>query len=210
LRKVGEFAVRLESFRAIVNARLPLTDEGAGLWTIVLNGDRIANVSLQSGLVRPENDVWDAKGCPVLPGFIDAHMHPISMGLKRLRLDLNQVRSLQELLQIVQSASSRISRPSSRFLIGYDWDESLFVDEKRYPTRWDLDKVAPDVPVALRRIDGHLWVVNTKALQMLKLPGDHPFVFKTSGQPNGLLADDAIRYLEPFIEPTLLEKREAL
>jgi predicted amidohydrolase YtcJ len=210
LRKVGEFAVRLESFRAIVNARLPLTDEGAGLWTIVLNGDRIANVSPQSGLVRPENDVWDAKGCPVLPGFIDAHMHPISMGLKRLRLDLSQVRSLQELLQIVQSASSRISRPSSRFLIGYDWDESLFVDEKRYPTRWDLDKVAPDVPVALRRIDGHLWVVNTKALQMLNLPGDHPFVFKTSGQPNGLLADDAIRYLEPFIEPTLSEKREAL
>jgi predicted amidohydrolase YtcJ len=210
LRKVGEFAVRLESFRAIVNARLPLTDEGAGLWTIVLNGDRIANVSPQSGLVRPENDVWDAKGCPVLPGFIDAHMHPISMGLKRLRLDLSQVRSLQELLQIVQSASSRISRPSSRFLIGYDWDESLFVDEKRYPTRWDLDKVAPDVPVALSRIDGHLWVVNTKALQMLNLPGDHPFVFKTSGQPNGLLADDAIRYLEPFIEPTFSEKREAL
>jgi predicted amidohydrolase YtcJ len=210
LKKVGEFAVRLESFRAIVNARLPLTDEGAGLWTIVLNGDRIANVSPQSDFVRPESNVWDAKGCPVLPGFIDAHMHPISMGLKRLRLDLSQVRSLQELLQIVQSASSRISRPSSRFLIGYDWDESLFVDEKRYPTRWDLDKVAPDVPVALSRIDGHLWVVNTKALQMLNLPGDHPFVFKTSGQPNGLLADDAIRYLEPFIEPTLLEKREAL
>jgi predicted amidohydrolase YtcJ len=209
--KVGEFAVRSESFQAIVNAKLPLTDGGAGLWTIVLNGDRIVKVSPQSDLVRPESDnVWDAEGCPVLPGFIDAHMHPISMGLKRLRFDLSQVRSLQELLQIVKSASSRVPRPPFHFLIGYDWDESLFADEKRYPTCWDLDKVAPDVPVALRRIDGHLWVVNTKALQLLNLPSDHPFVFKTSGQPNGLIADDAIRFLEPFIEPTIAEKREAL
>lgn len=209
--KVGEFAVRSESFQAIVNAKLPLTDGGAGLWTIVLDGDRIVKVSPQSDLVRPESDnVWDAEGCPVLPGFIDAHMHPISMGLKRLRLDLSQVRTLQELLQIVQNASSLVPRSPSRFLIGYDWDESLFADEKRYPTRWDLDKVAPDVPVALRRIDGHLWVVNTKALRLLNLPSDHPFVFKTSGQPNGLIADDAIRFLEPFIEPTIAEKREAL
>ena len=209
--KVGEFAVRSESFQAIVNAKLPLTDGGAGLWTIVLNGDRIVKVSPQSDLVRPESDnVWDAEGCPVLPGFIDAHMHPISMGLKRLRFDLSQVRSLQELLQIVKSASSRVPRPPFHFLIGYDWDESLFTDEKRYPTCWDLDKVAPDVPVALRRIDGHLWVVNTKALRLLNLPSDHPFVFKTSGQPNGLIADDAIRFLEPFIEPTIAEKREAL
>lgn len=210
-RRVGEFAVRSKGFRAIVNARLPLTDEGARLWSIVLNGDRIVKVSPQSDLVRPESDnVWDAKGCPVLPGFIDAHMHPINMGLKRLRLDLSQVRSLKELLHVIKDAASLAPRPSSRFLIGYDWDESLFDDEKRYPNRWDLDKVASDVPVALRRVDGHLWVVNTKALQLMNLPSDHPFVFKTSGQPNGLLADDAIRYLEPFIEPNLSEKREAL
>ncbi len=203
--------MQLKSFQAIVNAKLPLTDGGEKLWTVVLIGDRIAKVIPQTDLVRPDNDsVWDAGCRPVLPGFIDAHMHPISMGLKQLRLDLSQVRSLRELLQIVQNALSLAPRPSSRFLIGYDWDESLFDDEKRYPTRWDLDKVAPDVPVALRRIDGHLWVVNTKALQMLNLTSDHPFVFKTSGQPNGLLADDAIRYLEPFIEPTVAEKREAL
>ena len=115
-RKVGEFAVQSKVFQAIVNARLPLTDEGVSLWSIVLNGDRIVKVSPQSDLVRAESeDVWDAKGCPVLPGFIDAHMHPISMGLKRLRLDLSQVRSLRELLQIVKSASSLVPRPSSRF-----------------------------------------------------------------------------------------------
>ena len=129
--------MRSKSFQAIVNARLPLTDEGVGLWTIVLNGDRIANVAPQNDFVRPGGkNVWDAKGCPVLPGFIDAHMHPISTGLKRLRLDLSQVRSLQELLQIVQKTASLAPRPSSRFLIGYDWDESLFDDEKRYPNRW--------------------------------------------------------------------------
>jgi len=201
----------LTKIRAIVNARLPLTDGGEKLWTIALSDDRIAKIVPQSDFLSPESDsVWDAKGQPVLPGFIDAHMHPISMGLKKLRLDLSRTRSLSELLQTVQKALSLFPRPSSRFLIGYDWDESLFVDERRYPTRWDLDKVAPDVPVALRRIDGHLWVVNTKALELMDLPEDHPFAFKTGGQLNGLLADDAVRFLEPFIEPNLSEKREAL
>lgn len=201
----------LTKIEAILNARLPLTDEGKRLWTIVLNDERIAAVFPQSDFVRPDSpSIWDAKGRPVLPGFIDAHMHPISMGLKKLRLDLSQVCSLNELLEAVHNFASLAPRPSSRFLIGYDWDESLFTDERRYPTRWDLDKVAPDIPVALRRIDGHLWVVNTKALQLLNLPEEHPFVFKTEGQPNGLLADDAIRFLQPFIEPTLHERREAL
>jgi predicted amidohydrolase YtcJ len=208
---MGEHAIPRRQWRAIVNARLPLTDDGQGLWAIALGGDCIAAVVPQTEMVRPDDaSVWDAKGRPVLPGFIDAHMHPVSMGLKKLRLDLSQVRSLRELLQVVQNAASRVPRPSSRFLIGYDWDESLFGDEKRYPTRWDLDKAAPDVPVALRRIDGHLWVVNTKAMQAMDLPAEHPFVFKTDGQPNGLLADDAIRFLEPFVQPTLAEKREAL
>jgi len=188
-----------------------LTDEGQRLWTITLNGERIAAVVPQNDFVHPDSpSVWDAKGRPVLPGFIDAHMHPISMGLKKLRLDLSQIQSLKELLEVVHNSASLLPRPSSRFLIGYDWDESLFADEHRYPTRWDLDKVAPDLPIALRRIDGHLWVVNTKGLQLLNLPEDHPFVFKTEGQPNGLLADEAIRFLEPFIEPKLDEKREAL
>ncbi|GBC98939.1 N-substituted formamide deformylase [bacterium HR17] len=197
--------------RAIVNACLPLTDGGQRLWTIVLDGERIAAVIPQSDIVRPDDaSVWDARQRPVLPGFIDAHMHPISMGLKRLRLDLSQTRSLQELLQIVRDAASGARRLAPRFLVGYDWDESLFADERRYPTRWDLDKAAPDVPVALRRVDGHLWVVNTPALQQMRLPDDHPFVFKTNGQPNGLIADDATRFLEPFVEPTPSEKREAL
>ncbi len=188
-----------------------MTDEGQRLWTITLNGERIAAVVPQNDFVHPDSpSVWDAKGRPVLPGFIDAHMHPISMGLKKLRLDLSQIQSLKELLEVVHNSASLLPRPSSRFLIGYDWDESLFADEHRYPTRWDLDKVAPDLPIALRRIDGHLWVVNTKGLQLLNLPEDHPFVFKTEGQPNGLLADEAIRFLEPFIEPKLDEKREAL
>jgi len=201
----------LTKVKAIVNARLPLTDEGQRLWTITLNGERIAAVVPQNDFVHPDSpSVWDAKGRPVLPGFIDAHMHPISMGLKKLRLDLSQIQSLKELLEVVHNSASLLPRPSSRFLIGYDWDESLFADEHRYPTRWDLDKVAPDLPIALRRIDGHLWVVNTKGLQLLNLPEDHPFVFKTEGQPNGLLADEAIRFLEPFIEPKLDEKREAL
>jgi predicted amidohydrolase YtcJ len=98
-------------WRAIINARLPLTDDGQRLWTIALDGDRITAIVLQTDvMVRPDDaSVWDAKGRPVLPGFIDAHMHPVSMGLKKLRLDLSQVRSLRELLQVV----GKTPRPAS-------------------------------------------------------------------------------------------------
>ncbi len=197
--------------RAIVNARLPLTDEGVGLWGITVEDGKISSLSRQTDWVTAgEPDLFDAQGRPVLPGFIDAHMHPLSMGLKQVRLDLSAVRSLQELLATVKAKVREGDWSANRWLIGYDWDESLFTDERRYPTRWDLDTVAPDIPVALRRIDGHLWVVNTKALALIDAPADHPFVLKTRGEPNGLVADDAIRFLRPFTEPSLAEKREAL
>ncbi len=197
--------------RAIVNARLPLADDGERLWAMRLDGNRIGEISPQSDWVQgDESGILDAKGRPVLPAFIDAHMHPIALGLKQVRLDLSAVRSLKELLETVKEAVTKGGWSANRWLIGYDWDESQFSDERRYPTRFDLDAVISDVPVALRRIDGHLWVVNSKALSLLDFPPDHPFVFKTAGQPNGLLADDAIRYLEPFIKPSASEKRDAL
>ncbi len=195
----------------LVNARLPLTDNGERLWSVRIEGNRIVALSPQTDWVSEKgSEIFDARGRPVLPGFVDAHMHPLSMGLKQVRLDLSAVHSLRELLETVQRAAASGRWSPSRWLIGYDWDESLFADEKRYPTRWDLDTVAPDIPVALRRIDGHLWVVNSKALSLMNLPPDHPFVFKVGNEPNGLLAEDAIRFLHPFTEPSLAEKREAL
>ncbi len=196
--------------RGIVNARLPLTDQGLGLWTIIIKDDRVDRVFQQSDATTGcEEGFLDARKRPVLPGFVDAHMHPISLGLKELRLDLATVTGLRELIEIV---GERVQTGpfSEGWLVGYDWDESRFRDERRYPTRWDLDRASRDVPIALQRTDGHLWVVNSKALEKINPPADDPLVYKTDGEPNGLIADQAIRYLEPFVEPKRREKRDAL
>ena len=93
---MGEPSTKRRQWCAIINARLPLTDDGQRLWTIALNGDRIAAIVPQTDVVHTDDaSVWDAKGRPVLPGFIDAHLTPVSTGLKQLRLDLSRVRRLR-------------------------------------------------------------------------------------------------------------------
>ncbi|MCS7223524.1 MAG: amidohydrolase [Armatimonadetes bacterium] len=196
--------------RGIVNTRLPLSDGGDRVWTILIAEERIERIVPQSDtIVVDQKDLLDARLRPVLPGFIDAHMHPISLGLKELRLDLSTVTSLKELVETVRAAV-RQRAGLREWLIGYDWDESRFSDERRYPSRWDLDQASAEIPIALQRTDGHLWVVNSKALSLMNPPSDDPLVYKTNGQPNGLIADQAIKYLEPFVEPTVNEKRRAL
>jgi predicted amidohydrolase YtcJ len=99
----------------------------------------------------------------VLPGFIDAHMHLLSLGIQLNSLDLRGVASIEDLKKILKDFASR-SR--MKWIVGRGWDQELF-KEKRFPTRWDLDEVISDRPVYISRVCGHVAVVNTVAMEML-------------------------------------------
>lgn len=135
------------------------------LW---LEGDRIGGVSFddaaQPGPAEPGDDTIDLGGRYLIPGFVDAHIHLRSLALKTLRCDLGPAGSLAEALEIMRKWATG---QDTQILMGVDWDESRWTDRTR-PSRDMLDGLIPDRPVFLRRICGHVAVVNTAFQKLLE------------------------------------------
>lgn len=116
--------------------------------------------------VGPKTHIEDLHGKTVLPGFIDAHMHLVSVGLREsgYYLDLSEARSLNDALERVRARVQKTER--GQWVLGRGWDESRWL-EKRYITKGDLDKIAPEHPVVLVRVCGHILCANSLALQKI-------------------------------------------
>jgi len=149
--------------------------------------------------------IYDLKGAVVLPGFIDSHMHLAGLGfsLSLVELDLRNVYSIAELKAIVAKEASR--KPRGHWIIGRGWDQEKFA-ERRYPSRWDLDEVAPHHPVFLKRICGHVAVVNSLALKLAGITRDTPDPLggkidrDDRGEPTGIIRESALRPIYSIIE----------
>ena len=111
----------------------------------------------------------------ILPGFVDSHTHLLSVGLAPLRPDLSGGHGVEEALEILRAWLE--GNPGDAPVIGEGWDQSLWRDPAP-PTRAQLDRIAPARPVAIRRVCGHIAVLNSAALRLL---GDWPQVDSESG-----------------------------
>jgi predicted amidohydrolase YtcJ len=103
----------------------------------------------------------------VVPGFIDAHMHPGFFIYKKTQLDLSEVRSYGQLAELLKAEAK--GRKPGESIVGFDLMEDVFTDpaEQRFPTRDDLDAYCPNHPCLVMRHDGHICTVNSKALTMI-------------------------------------------
>lgn len=119
--------------------------------------------------VGEKTHVIDLKGKTAVPGLIDTHVHIADFGHSLTWIDLRGVRSIEEILRLLQERVRET--PKGKWIIGRGWDQDR-LKEKRYPTRWDLDKVSPDNPVILRRVCGHILVANSKALETAGISKD--------------------------------------
>lgn len=99
----------------------------------------------------------DLQSAYVYPGFIDTHTHSFEGGLYLLGVDLGKVVDLNDVFQLLAAA-----KPLSGKIIAFNFDENR-IAEKRFPTAAELDRIYPDIPVLLRRIDGHSCVINSCA-----------------------------------------------
>jgi hypothetical protein len=157
-----------------------------------VKGDRIvavgANADIKS-LKGPRTKVIDLRGRTVVPGFVDAHAHLTRRGLDVLRLDLGEAKAQKALLDAVRKRVRAQAQGS--WIVGYGWDETRWA-EGRVPTRDDLDAAAPHHPVLLRRVDGHLCVVNSMAMGALNVPLAGPGVHvDDTGKRSGILTEQA-------------------
>ncbi len=164
---------------------------------IAVRGDRILAVGKTADLEKlkgTQTKVIDLGGHFVMPGFNDAHLHLDDAGATKLSVDLTGVKSLDELRERVLKKVE--ASKAGEWIVGAGWDETLW-PVKVTPTRWDLDEVSSGHPVFLVRIDGHIAVANTRALQLGSVtlasrdPQGGHIDRNENGEPTGILRETA-------------------
>jgi predicted amidohydrolase YtcJ len=184
---------------------------------IAVRGDRILLVGTRDDVMKtkaPDTKIVDLDGHFVMPGFNDAHMHLASAGFEKLNVDMVGVKTLDEFRERLR-AKVQAAAPGE-WVVGGGWDETRW-PVKVLPTRWDLDEVSGNHPVYLDRVDGHIGVANTRALQLASVtvasrdPEGGKIDRDESGTPNGILretARDAVKAVIP--KPTHDKRRQAI
>ncbi|MFI6324419.1 amidohydrolase [Nonomuraea sp. NPDC050556] len=173
---------------------------------------RIVAVGDVEALVGPGTEVVDLAGRALLPGFQDAHVHPVFAGLTMIRCDLHEAGSADEALALI--ASYARSNPSG-WISGGGWSMEWFSGGT--PSRQLLDAVVADRPVYLVNSDGHGAWVNTRALEMSGVhagtpdPSDGRIEREPDGAPQGTLHEGAAELVGRHVpEPTPSMMLEAL
>ena len=157
--------------------------------------------------------IIDAMGKSVVPGFIDSHTH-LSSGAKIVTgINLSGIREKAVWLEMIKERVKTMQ--PGEWLLGGRWDYTF--ENKGYPTRWELDAVAPNNPVALSDIDGHSMWVNTMAIELSSIEADSEvpmggqIVLNEEGVPTGILLEGAMELVwqnESYIRDSDLARNE--
>jgi predicted amidohydrolase YtcJ len=160
---------------------------------------------------KEAREILDLKGALLIPGLNDAHTHFVWWALTMQELQLAWVDSLAKVLELVQEKVAKT--PEGVWVQGQGWDKNLWGDA--FPTRHELDRVAPLHPVALSSKDGHLLWVNTRALELTGITTETPEVEggeisrDEKGELTGILKENAMKLVERAIPRPTLEQAEA-
>jgi predicted amidohydrolase YtcJ len=175
-----------------------VTEKQAQAQAIAVKGDRIVFVGSNAAAKKyegPKTRVIDLHGATVMPGMTDAHYHFIGVGQREMNLNLEGITNLEDFLAKVKARVDQ-AKPGE-WVTGRGWIET-FWKPPVFPTRWDLDKIAPNNPVFLTRADGHGAVANSAALKLGNVNKESKDPFggqvlrdKDSREPNGMLLDNA-------------------
>ena len=169
---------------------------------VAIKGDRIVSVGSNeqvTAYIGKDTRKIDLQGKMVIPGMIDSHIHPPGIALSELyEVQLFGINSLEGYLEAVKNFISQ--HPGIKAVFGLGWLWSSFTGEEanKGPRKEHLDAVAPDIPVALRAMDGHSWWLNSRALEVsgitrdTEAPEGGVIEKDDSGEPWGILKERAI------------------
>lgn len=149
-------------------------------------------------------DNIDAKGEAVYPGFIDAHAHFVGYGRSLFQADLFGTNSWEETVARIKTFAE--AHPDLPWIQGRGWDQNRWPG-KAYPTNEELNKLFPDKPVVITRVDGHASIANQKALNLAGIAAGQTVVGGSievkNGKLTGVLIDNADNKVHAQIpEPT--------
>lgn len=174
---------------------------------VAVGGDELAE------LRGPDTEVVDLAGRMLVPGFQDAHVHPVQGGLELGRCWLGEAHDLAGYRALI--AEYLAANPEAPWLLGGGWSMSHFPGGT--PTVEMLDDLVPELPAFLPNRDGHGAWVNSAALRLAGITADTPdpahgrIERRSDGSPSGTLHEGAMAIVERLIpDPTSEELRAGL
>src|SRR6184192_130921 len=190
-------------------------DKQLSAQAIAVKSDRIVFVGTNADAERFRGDktrIVDLAGKAVMPGFTDSHCHIFGIGEREMTLNLEGTNAREDFVAKVKERVAQTER--DKWITGRGWIET-FWKPPQFPTRADLDKIAPDNPVFLTRADGHAAVGNSAALKTAAVTREtaNPFggeILKNprTGEPTGMLLDNAMDLVAKNIPPPSQAERE--
>jgi predicted amidohydrolase YtcJ len=174
----------------------------------------ITQIMLECGGAEGE-DVVQLNDRFVMPGFNDAHVHVGGAARDKLNLALNGAASMAEIQKLVKDAAA--THKPGEWILGSGWDQTRWADQK-FPGRLQLDEAAPQNPVYLEHVSGHIAVVNSLALRHAEITKDTPdppggqIERFADGEPTGLLKEDPAQEMvwERVPDPSAAERRRGI
>ena len=176
---------------------------------MLVRNDRIVAVGEEASLRKLASasaQRIDLQDKTVLPGLIDTHTHAMDWALSAVRAQLDlrypNVKSIAEVQAKVRERAQTLK--PGEWLQGTAWDDAKFA-EGRYMTRQELDAAAPDNPVYLEHVTGHLGAANSAALRLAginpKTPDPNGGLIERDavGQPTGIVKDNAMLLIEKVL-----------
>lgn len=183
----------------LLNAHIiTLNPNAPGATAMAMTGPTIERVGAREDmqdLRGHRTKVIDCQGGVIVPGFNDAHCHPLAVAANELGVDCSpaHVRSIADIQERLATRAKQVAKGTWIKCNGYN---EFYLAEQRHPTRQDLDSAAPDHPVKLTHRSGHACVLNSLAMLILDVHGtmtEPPGAIidrdLESGEPNGLLIE---------------------
>lgn len=175
---------------------------------LAISGDKIlATGSFKEikKFIGKNTKIIDLQEGLAIPGLIDAHTHFSSGGRSLIELSFRGVDSVEKIQRMIAEKIKEL--PPGTPVFGREYDHTLFPGQA-WPSKEDLDRVAPDNPVVIRRVDGHSVWVNSLALKLsgIDRKTQAPFggeIVKDpkTGEPTGILKEAAMSLIK--VKPTI-------
>lgn len=183
------------------NGQVISVDENNSIYEAILIEDGvIKNIGTNKKILNYKNDakLVDLEGKAILPGFIDSHGHIVALSQASIMLDLSDINTRDELIENLKEYLENNKFDDGKWLLSMGYDNCKF-DDKKHPTKFELDMVSTEVPIFVTHASGHVACVNSKGLELLGYAGEDYTVpeggvvqtVDGSKEANGVLEENA-------------------